>query len=297
MSKSAQLGRRDSIIVSLSSYIAATVLCFVSYMRMPEHWEMMPKFMVAAAIATFFIFIMSYLLKNSSMYDPFWSVQPMVFGAGLVAAYGIENVTTHQWITVIGMQLYGLRLTSNFYRDWPGLSHEDWRYKDLAEKSGKAYWLVSLSGIHFFPTVQVFMGCLPAFYLFAAENTGGDSYLILSILGWVVLYGSVLLAFVADEQMRNFRRNPENKSKTMDQGLWSRNRHPNYLGECLTWVGLWILILAYNPSYWWTGCGAIAILIMFYGVSIPWMDRRSLERRPGFDEYMKRTGRLFPKLF
>ena len=77
-------------------------------MRMPEHWEMMPKFMVAAAIATFFIFIMSYLLKNSSMYDPFWSVQPMVFGAGLVAAYGIENVTTHQWITVIGMQLYGL---------------------------------------------------------------------------------------------------------------------------------------------------------------------------------------------
>ena len=114
MSKSAQLGRRDSIIVSLSSYIAATVLCFVSYMQMPEHWEMMPKFMVAAAIATFFIFIMSYLLKNSSMYDPFWSVQPMVFGAGLVAAYGIENVTTHQWITVIGMQLYGLRLTSNF---------------------------------------------------------------------------------------------------------------------------------------------------------------------------------------
>ena len=160
---------------------------------MPEHWEMMPKFMVAAAIATFFIFIMSYLLKNSSMYDPFWSVQPMVFGAGLVAAYGIENVTTHQWITVIGMQLYGLRLTSNFYRDWPGLSHEDWRYKDLAEKSGKAYWLVSLSGIHFFPTVQVFMGCLPAFYLFAAENTGGDSYLILAIVGWVVLYGSVCL--------------------------------------------------------------------------------------------------------
>ena len=52
------------------------------------------------------------------------------------------------------------------------------------------------------------MGCLPAFYLFAAENTGGDSYLILSIVGWVVLYGSVLLAFVADEQMRNFRRNP-----------------------------------------------------------------------------------------
>ena len=67
----------------------------------------------------------------------------------------------------------------------------------------------------------------------------------------------------------------------MDMGLWAKSRHPNYLGECLTWVGLWLMAIGRSTAFWWTGVGAIAILVMFYGVSIPWMDERSLANDPG----------------
>jgi len=33
---------------------------------------------------------------------------------------------------------------------------------------------------------------------------------------------------------------------------------------------------------------------MFLGVSIPWMDRRSCERRPEYAEHMKRVSGLVP---
>jgi steroid 5-alpha reductase family enzyme len=33
---------------------------------------------------------------------------------------------------------------------------------------------------------------------------------------------------------------------------------------------------------------------MFFGVSIPWMDRRSCERRPEYAEHMKQVSGLVP---
>ena len=114
--------------------------------------------------------------------------------------------------------------------------------------------------------------------------------------GAVVLWGSVVLAYVADEQMRIFRRNPDNQGLTLTGGLWKKTRHPNYLGECLTWVGLWMMACGHSLTLWWTGLGAFAIIIMFYSVSIPWMDDRSVGRRADFAEYVSKTGRLWPKL-
>ena len=46
----------------------------------------------------------------------------------------------------------------------------------------------------------------------------------------------MILAFVADEQLRRYRE--EGKIREDDQsGLWKISRHPNYLGEILTWWG------------------------------------------------------------
>ena len=50
------------------------------------------------------------------------------------------------------------RLTWNWYRQWHGLSHEDWRYVDIRKKTGRAWPLASLAGVHFFPTLIVFAG-------------------------------------------------------------------------------------------------------------------------------------------
>ena len=55
---------------------------------------------------------------------------------------------------------WGARLTYNWSKTWDDISEEDWRYRRLQENTGGAYWLVSLLGIHLFPTILVFIGCI-----------------------------------------------------------------------------------------------------------------------------------------
>jgi steroid 5-alpha reductase family enzyme len=80
----------------------------------------------------------------------------------------------------------------------------------------------------------------------------------------------------------------------MDKGLWKYYRHPNYLGEVTFWWGLYLFALAAKPSYWWMVVGPIAITLLFVFVSIPMMDKRNLERRPGYAEHMKQVSAIIP---
>ena len=60
-----------------------------------------------------------------------------------------------------------------------------------------------------------------------------------------------------------------------------RGRDPNYFGEVSFWFALAIFGLATSPSdWWWIFVGAVAMLGLFEGISIPMMEQRSLERRP-----------------
>jgi steroid 5-alpha reductase family enzyme len=77
--------------------------------------------------------------------------------------------------------------------------------------------------------------------------------------------------------------------------LWARCRHPNYLGEISFWWGLYLFGLAGDRHAWaWTLVGPLWITIMFATISIPLIDRRSLARRPGYAEHIRRIPALLP---
>jgi steroid 5-alpha reductase family enzyme len=249
--------------------------------------------MIATAdlMATVVIFVFSLALNNSSMYDPYWSVKPMVIAGWYFYAYFPGEVPVRQVIVLILILLYGIRLTSNFYRDWPGLSHEDWRYRDFRTQFPKLYWAVSFFGIHFFPTAMVYAGCLP---MYVAMAQGNQPLNLWDLAGAIVMLFSILLAFVADEQLRNFRKDPTNKGGFIQSGLWKKIRHPNYLGEILTWWGLFMFALAAGYHYWWTGIGALLITLMFTFISIPMMKKKNLRNKTGYMDYVKRAGMLLP---
>ena len=103
-------------------------------------------------------------LANSSMYDAYWSVVPPVIGLYWASALpDSEAVPARQALVLLLVFAWGARLTWNWARGWPGLHHEDWRYRELRENANAPYWLVSLTGIHYFPTLQVFVACLPLY--------------------------------------------------------------------------------------------------------------------------------------
>lgn len=246
---------------------------------------------VADLVATVIIFLMSVLFNNSSIYDPYWSVKPAIIAGYYVYLAAPDGLSARQVVVTILIALYAIRLTSNFYRDWPGLKHEDWRYRNFRQQFPRAYWIVSFFGIHFFPTLMVYLACLPMYGIY---SQAGNPFGALDILASALLLGSVVLAFVADEQLRQFRKDPANTGQFIDTGLWKFSRHPNYLGEICTWWGLWLFALAAGQAWWWTGAGALAISLMFIFVSIPMMEKRTLERREGYLEYMRVTPMLIP---
>jgi steroid 5-alpha reductase family enzyme len=183
---------------------------------------------------------------------------------------------------------WGIRLTSNWARGWGGLHQEDWRYVDLYAKAPK--WLISLTGIHVFPTIQVYLGCLA---LVPALARGGAGFGALDSIALIVTGGAILIETLADVQLHRFAATAK-RGDILDRGLWAWSRHPNYFGELSFWWGLYLFGLAANPGYWWTIGGPLAMTLMFHFASIPMLDRRHLERRPGYGEHMRRVNAVVP---
>ena len=236
--------------------------------------------------ATLVVFVASMLVGNSSLYDPYWSVAPPV----IVLAWS-GQLGARQLIVDVLVLVWAVRLTANWALGWRGLGHEDWRYVQIREQNRAPWWLVSLTGIQLMPTLVVFAGLLA---VWPAMRSGPLN--ALDAVAAVVTVAAIAIETTADLQLRRFTADPGHRGRIADCGLWSRSRHPNYLGEIGFWWGLWLFGLAAAPSWWWTVAGPILMVLLFAFVSVPMMDRRSLARRPAYAEHMRRVPALLPRL-
>jgi len=88
---------------------------------------------------------------------------------------------------------------------------------------------------------------------------------------------------------------PRQPGETLRAGLWRYSRHPNYLGEIMIWWSLFLFGLAADPDWLlWGLIGPVAMTAMFLGVSIPLIEKRSLERREGYQQVIDETSMLIP---
>jgi steroid 5-alpha reductase family enzyme len=243
--------------------------------------------------ATLAVFAVSMAVGNSSLYDPYWSVAPPV----IVIAWAVwaGALTGRQVLLIVLVLIWAARLTANWALSWRGLGHEDWRYVQIRDQTrGRLpWWLVSLTGIQVMPTLVVFAGLLP---VWPAVTVIGAPLGLLDVAAAVVTATAIAVEAIADHQLRRFARDPANRATIVDRGLWRYSRHPNYLGEIGFWCGMWLFALAAAPDWWWTVAGPVAMVLLFAFVSVPMMDRRSLERRPAYAEHMRRVPALLPSL-
>ena len=241
--------------------------------------------------ATLVLYTFSRVFHNASFYDAYWSIAPIAIALFWVLASSDNAETARQIIVITLVLIWSLRLTYNWARQWQGLKHEDWRYQDLRQKAKKWFWLVDLVGIEIMPTVIVFLGCLA---LYPALAVGEKPFGTLDIIAIILTAGAILIETIADEQLRRFIRKRTRPGEIMTKGLWAYSRHPNYFGEVIFWWGLFFFGLAAGYDYWWTISGPVSITILFTIISIPIMEKRSLERRPGYGEHRKKIPALLP---
>lgn len=271
------------------AYLFALGVASVVVQALPD---LHPLYTVAAAdlAATVVVFVFSVAFNNSSFYDPYWSVAPLAIAPYLVVRS--EAGWTPRAVLVTALVFFwGLRLTANWLKGWEGLHHEDWRYVEIAKKAGKFKWPASFGAIHLLPTCMVFLGFFGPSVALAAPKTGFNW---LDVVAAAVTLGATVMEMVADLQLQAWSK-VKKPGEIMDKGLWRHSRHPNYFGEISFWWGLWLFGVAADPGQaLWTFIGPGAMTALFVFASVPMLDKRSVERRPGYAEHMKRTSALIP---
>ncbi len=275
--------------VVAATYVAAGAAAWAVCVALPGRHPLTLTLWADLA-ATAVVFAVSVAVGNASLYDPYWSVAPAVIVvAWLIASGGMSGRPV---LVVVLVLVWAVRLTANWASSWRGLGHEDWRYVSIRGRtSGRVpWWLVNLTGIQLLPTLVVFAGLLAVWPAVTVRAPLGP----LDAVAVAVTGAAIAVEAVADAQLRRFTGDPANRGRVADRGLWRYSRHPNYLGEICFWWGMWLFGLAAAPSWWWTVAGPAAMVLLFTFVSVPLMDRRSLDRRPAYADHMRRVPALLP---
>jgi steroid 5-alpha reductase family enzyme len=173
-------------------------------------------------------------------------------------------------------------------------THEDPRYAKLREQWGNDFPRRLL----IFLLIQALCGLGLALSILAAAHDPRAALGVRDMIGAALLAVAVLGEGVADRQLRAFGRDPANKGKVCDVGLWRWSRHPNYFFEWLGWFAY--PLIGFELSGYPLGWGSLVGLLLIYWLlvhasGIPLLEEHMLRSRgDAFRAYQRRTNAFFP---
>jgi steroid 5-alpha reductase family enzyme len=261
------------LIVILIIYMIALAAAVLTLKYVPVT-DMLWKTAIADVVATVVIFIFSFIYKNSSIYDPYWSAAPVfIVFYWLYQSDSFDFIFKIMWVLII---IWGVRLTWNWILRWDGMEDEDWRYVDIRKKTGKNYWVASFFGIHFMPTILVFLGLIPVYYGIFSIVSPFDSWL--ATIAFLFTLSAIYLEKTADDELRRFIKSGRSETERIQSGWWIVFKYPNYVGEISFWWGLYLFALAVDRGLWWTIFGPASITLMFLFISMPMMKKHLVNK-------------------
>ena len=277
------MNRSKSLKITGLVYIVSIMLGFLltDYF---ETFEIIISTLIVDVIITTIIFLFSLRLNNSSIYDPYWSILPPFIV--LFWMYKLDNYSSLVILVFIGVILWSVRLTRNWYLDFHGYKYEDFRYIDFRKKFKKLYWIVSYIGIHMFPTLIVLLGLFPIYFLVGNEII----YSVFIYIGVLIMILATTISFIADSQLRKHKRSGNKDS--IRTGLWKYSRHPSYFGEVLFWGGIYVVSIA-SGFHFLSASGFIAMLILFNFYSVPKMEQKLLNNKQDYKKIVEDIPRFF----
>lgn len=287
---------KNSKIFGIFIIVLAYVVSFVVggllhyYLDLPID-DFLLKLLIMDVVMTIVIYLFSMIFNNASIYDPYWSVIPMVLT--IYSAWVLCDFHPMSFLMISLIGIWGIRLTGNFFKTFKNLNTQDWRYDHFKNKFPRLWPLINLTGIHLFPTLIVFTCMLSVVkYMETCDNVMNVS----TIIAIVITLAAIVIETVADYQMHKFLKTRKN-NELINTGLWKRSRHPNYFGEILFWWGIYLIMLSVNDNMWILFLGPLLNTLMFAFISVPLAEKRQIKKNPAYLEYKKTTNTflLFPK--
>lgn len=227
--------------------------------------------------------------KDASTADVGWSIGMSV----LVGWYAInlDGFLLRKWLILLPIFIWTLRLSSHLLRRIIHDGREDSRYAQFREDWGRQ------AGRNFFVIFQlqpIFNVVLSVPFFIAFLNTD-PTIKVIELIAVVIWLIGLIGESVADEQLRKFKADSNNKGKICQQGLWNYSRHPNFFFEWLMWIAYFIFALG-SPQGWWGFIAPALMLFLLMKVTgIPLMETRALKNKgEAFKEYMRTTSFFIP---
>ena len=243
----------------------------------------------AVSLIMVLVFLWGFRIKNYGVVDVFWAFNFLIIA--LIIYYLSEGLWERKALVCALTILWSLRLgTYLSVRVLGHLKEEEGRYKQL-----RAEWTTPKFFIFFQMQAlsNVFL-CIPFFIvalnkketLSAMEYTGAALWLI-------CIAGEGL----ADWQLKQFKKNPLNKGKVCQAGLWNYSRHPNYFFQLSLWIS--VLIFSLPSPYGWLAvlCPAAIGYLIFKVTGIPMTEEQALRSKgAAYKEYQRTTSVFIPWL-
>jgi steroid 5-alpha reductase family enzyme len=244
-------------------------------------------FAAVIALATL-LWGVSLRLRDASIVDVFWG--PMFVVIATVGFLQGGGLPARKAIVLALVAVWGLRLAVHLAVRSRGRG-EDYRYREMREKHGSRWWIVSLPYVFL---LQATIASVVALPIRAAMRHGGDTPLaLLDLAGAVLFLAGFVMEATADRTLASFRSRPENRARVLDYGLFRYTRHPNYFGDALVWWGLGAIGVSAGAPWALVGSAVMSFLLMrVSGVTL--LERSIAERRPDYAAYQRCTNAFFP---
>jgi len=217
------------IIHLLISFSAFSICCLLAFLtEIPE----LQNVILYVFLIQWVLFIPAYIFKTEKFYDLAGS-STYIFAVSYILYDSSQNLTN--LILGTAIIVWAVRLGSFlFFRIKK--AGEDKRFKEIKQSPTRFLLAWSLQGM------WVSMCSLCALTALSTENgVVLNGYLY---LGFGLFLTGFLIEIIADKQKSKFRSNLDNKDKFINTGLWSKSRHPNYLGEIILWLGISIMSIS-----------------------------------------------------
>ena len=231
-------------------------------------------------------FVVGQILKRNDVADIAWGLGFVIVAWTAFVfspAQSLLSLLVNSMVTA-----WGMRLALHIYQRNRHKS-EDARYAQWRIDWGRFVVIRSYVQIFLLQGMFLYIITLPVLLI----NVSGGELNLMNIGGMFVWLTGFLFEVISDKQLADFLKNPENKGKLMQTGLWHYSRHPNYFGEVTGWWGIFIIGLSL-PYGWMTIVGPLTITTLILFVSgVPLLEKK-YEGRPDFEAYKRKTSMFFP---
>ena len=238
------------------------------------------------AVAMLVTSLVARRLRRVSVVDVTWG---LVFVAVAWVSYALGTGSGRSLLLAGLITVWGARLAWHIRRRGRGAG-EDPRYDAmLADAPEGRRFSYAVRRVFVVQGLAAWFVSLPV-QVAAATDAALGWVAALGVLVWLV---GVAFEAVGDAQLAAFKRDPANRGRVMDRGLWAWTRHPNYFGDAAVWWGIWVVSAEAWPGVL-TVLSPVAMTYVLAFATGARLLESEMSRRPGYPEYMRRTSMFVP---